>query len=716
MQVDPDQNAELTAIHEIIGRNILLPLFENSAQAIIVLNADDLRIVAANASARRVLDLSMRALQRLTLADALPMLPGPRITRIMSRFARLRRGMIRLSVAIETDMQRHFDVTVLRMPDRQRSIVILAQDTTAILRAAQIADAAEARMSMAINTLSDGFVLYDADDRLVICNETYRNFYPESAPAMQPGTTFEEILRFGLRHRQYADGIGREEEWLKERMYQHQTMRAPIEQKLSNGRWLRIVERQTPDGGRVGLRVDVTQLKEQQNALRRLAVTDELTGLRNRRNLLDDIALCAEGLGPDDSVVIFHLDLDRFKAVNDVYGHEAGDHVLKHCAALLESAVQPGEFAARVGGDEFVVVRRMASDRTVIAAFAEQIITRLMEPIGYAGQYMHIGASVGIALLELDVGMSARGTVLTSADLALYEAKKIGSCALFFEDSMRDNVLSVNALARELQVGLEREEFEAYFQPQVDASVGCCIGFEALLRWNHPRRGVLSAGQFLDVAQRAGLTDALDTLMMEAACNGLAWLAERDIHALSVSINMSTAQLSDRRLLQRIEAALTKFGAPRERLHIELLESTLLDERTSHFLENVKAMVEAGFTVELDDFGTGHAAIAALRKFRVSQIKIDRSFVRHIDTDRELQKLTSAIIGMARSLDISVLAEGVETDAEQAWLLARNCRLAQGWLYAKAMPLSDLPAFLAQYPPSGQARDNVSPKSIRGVS
>ena len=716
MQVDPDQNAELTAIQQVIGRNILLPLFESSAQAIIVLNASDLRIVAANGRARRSLGLSMRALQRLTMAEAVPTMPAARVSRVLTRFAQLRRPSVRLRAILPGDDPAIFDVDIMRMPDRQRSIVILAQDTTAILCAMQTADAAESRMSVAINALSDGFVLYDADDRLVICNETYRTFYPESAAAMTPGTRFEDILKFGLRNGQYADALGREDDWLRERMRQHMAMTGPIEQKLANGRWLRIVERPTLDGGRVGLRVDVTQLKEQQHALRRLAVTDELTGLRNRRNLLEDIAQCADSLNPSDSVVVFHLDLDRFKAVNDVYGHEAGDHVLKHCAALLESAVMPGEFAARVGGDEYIVVRRMPTDRQVIAAFADQIITRIMEPIAYAGQFMHIGASVGIALLELDVGMTTRGTVLTAADLALYEAKAIGSCALFFEPYMRDNVLSVNALARELQVALERQEFEAYFQPQIDATNGCCIGFEALLRWNHPRRGVLNAGQFLDVAQRAGLTDALDTLMMESACHGLQWLAEHDVPQASISINMSTAQLSDPRLLQRIEAALQKFDARRDLLHIELLESTLLDERTSHFLDNVKAMVEAGFTVELDDFGTGHAAIAALRKFRVSQIKIDRSFVRHIDSDLELQKLTSAIIGMAHSLDISVLAEGVETEAEQQWLLARGCRFAQGWLYGKAMPLREIADFLARYPPCRQARDSVSPRSIRGVS
>ncbi len=716
MQVDPDQNAELTAIQQVIGRNILLPLFEKSAQAIIVLNAADLRIVAANRRARLHLLSSMRILQRLTLMEAVTHLPTDRLARFLRLFAGIRRRSIRARIKTQSDPPRYYDVDIVRMPGHEPSIVLQMQDITETLSALKLADAAEARLLTAIDALSDGFVLFDADDKLVICNDTYRMFYPESAAVIRPGATFEEILRHGLARGQYSDGIGREDEWLRHRLDQHRRMTGAIEQKLANGRWLRIVERMTSDGGRVGLRVDVTTLKEQQHALRRMATTDELTGLRNRRNLLEDIAMMSDELARDEGVVVFHLDLDRFKAVNDVYGHEAGDHVLKHCAAMLESAVTPPDFAARVGGDEFIVVRRMTQDRDEIAIFAGQLICRMMAPIGYAGQFMHIGASIGIAMLELNAGMGTRGTVLTAADLALYEAKKIGGIAIFFEKQMREHVLSSNALARELQVALDRNEFEAYFQPQADALTQNCIGFEALLRWNHPRRDVLNAGQFLDVAQRAGLTDALDTLMMDEACLGLQWLANQGLCAVSVSINMSTAQLSDPRLLQRLESALEKHGVARHLLRIELLESTLLDERTSHFLANVKAMVEAGFVVELDDFGTGHAAIAALRKFRVSQIKIDRSFVRHIDTDEELQKLTGAIIGLANSLNISVLAEGVETLPEQEWLLRKGCRLAQGWLYGKAMPIAEISDFLKKFPAVSQPLINVSPKSILGVN
>jgi EAL domain-containing protein (putative c-di-GMP-specific phosphodiesterase class I) len=192
-----------------------------------------------------------------------------------------------------------------------------------------------------------------------------------------------------------------------------------------------------------------------------------------------------------------------------------------------------------------------------------------------------------------------------------------------------------------------------------------CIGFEALMRWNHPHRSVMNAEQFLDVAQRAGITDALDTLMTDSACHALRWLSNVGMphisFSFSFSFNISTAQLSHPRLLNRLETALAKFDVARHLLRIELLESTLLDEWTTHFLTNVNAMVNAGFVVELDDFGTAHAAIAALRKFHVSQIKINRSSVRHVDTDEELKKLTAAIIGLANSLDINVLAEGVET-------------------------------------------------------
>ena len=279
MQVDPDQNAEISAMQQVIDRNILLPLFENSGQAIMVLNSDDLHIVAANRLARTILKNGMRALQRLTLMDAVPSLPPDDVARFLRQFIRVRRRSVRARVGLNTDKATIYDVDIIRMPDQEKSIVIIAQDVSATVLALKMADEAESKMATAINALSDGFVLYDADDRLVICNQTYRTFYPESAAAMEPGNTFENILRLGLQNGQYADGIGREEEWLATRLKQHRSSQGVIEQKLSNGRWLRIVERATADGGRVGLRVDVTQLKEQQHALRRLAITDELTGL-----------------------------------------------------------------------------------------------------------------------------------------------------------------------------------------------------------------------------------------------------------------------------------------------------------------------------------------------------------------------------------------------------------------------------------------------------
>ena len=694
MRIDPDQSADLSALHQLVARGILHPLFEDSTALILVVDAETLRIVAVNAAARRAIGTGMRALQTQFLHDVFPIDPPDRMSHFMQAVARARRRQIRFRVAAPLNGGQIFDVDILKINETLPSFVIQARDVTETVRALETADRAEERLLTAIDALSDGFALFDAEDRLVICNETYRHYYPESADAMVPGTPFIDILRHGLQNGQYAEAIGREDAWLADRMDRHLNSPGIVEQKLSNGRWLRIMERPTSDGGRVGLRIDISTLKEQQDALRRLAITDELTGLRNRRNLLEDIALMTQRLQPGQVVSIFHLDLDRFKAVNDIYGHDAGDHLLKHTAAILESALLPGDFTARMGGDEFIVVRRMVDDRNRMRDFAHELIDRISEPVGFGGQFLHVGASIGIASFATMCVGGAQATVLTTADLALYEAKKLGGVAVFYEADMRDRLISDNDIAREVQTGLERQEFEAYFQPQIDARTGRCIGFEALLRWNHPRDGVLAAGKFLAIAQRAALADTLDTLMMNEACRCLQWLQAMGHVDVSVSINMSTAQLSDPRLLDRLEAALATYGVPRHLLHVELLESTLLDERTAHFLANVQAMVEAGFVVELDDFGTGHAAIAALRKFRVSRIKIDRSFVRYIDQDQELQKLTGAIVGMANSLDIGVLAEGVETQAEQDWLLRSGCPLAQGWLYGPAVPMARIGSFL----------------------
>ncbi|MBS1302309.1 EAL domain-containing protein [Loktanella sp. SALINAS62] len=546
----------------------------------------------------------------------------------------------------------------------------------------------------AINALSDGFVLYDQHDRMVICNEPYKSLYAKSAYRMVPGTRFRDILQAGLDKGEYLDAIGREVDWLNERLADHSRNNSIVEQRLSNGRWLRIEERMTSDGGRVGLRVDITDLKNQQEKLHRMMLTDELTGLRNRRNLLNDLLAWGDSLPPQQGLAVYHLDVERFKQINSVYGYDIGDRLLRHIADTLRAAAGPHGLTARVGGNEFIVAKKIDIAAVDIVDFAETLCKWTSGPVSIDGQQIACCVSAGIAVLDPATCRDGDGSVLAAAEMALAEAKQLGRSVQLFQPTMQVRAVNDGDLTRDLQRAVECNEFEAFFQPQVDAIAQRCIGFEALLRWVHPERGILPAGAFLAIAQRAGLTETLDDLVLDRACRALTFLDSIGRSDLTVSVNLSANQVADTRLLSRLLATLRRHDVARHRIRLELLESTLLDERTSHYIANIEKLVQAGFVMELDDFGTGHAAIATLRKFKVSQIKIDRSFVQNVDHDPELQELTGAIISLAQRLGICILAEGVETAAEQACLVSMGCSRAQGWFYDKALPLSKLPDFL----------------------
>ena len=297
---------------------------------------------------------------------------------------------------------------------------------------------------------------------------------------------------------------------------------------------------------------------------------------------------------------------------------------------------------------------------------------------------------------------------VTASDIALNEAKKEGgNFAVIFRSQMRDAIVENIEVAKDIRRGLEEDEFAPHFQPQIDTLTNTVVGFEALIRWDHQEKGMVPAFKFLHIAQRVGLTDALDDLVMDKSVQAVRQLRDWGLSSPSISINLSIAQISDPRILRRLQTHLDRHGVEPENIRVELLESTLLDDRASVIVENVHKLIRAGFEVELDDFGTGHAALATLRKFQVSRIKVDRSLVANIDKDSELQVITSALIDLAQNLGIDALAEGVETREEQEKLLELGCSVAQGYYHAKPMPLDDVRTWL-------QTRGNI-PEKVTGL-
>lgn len=438
----------------------------------------------------------------------------------------------------------------------------------------------------------------------------------------------------------------------------------------------------------VGTHVDITELRRQQQELERLASTDDLTGLYNRHRLHERISGLTRNLEPGERLAILHVDLDKFKAVNDTTGHEAGDHVLRETAQRLLAQTPAAAVLARVGGDEFLMAVRTRLADPEILGLATAIIDALSQPVIYLGRPCHVGASIGISILR---GGEALDQATADADIGLNEAKKRGrGRAVQFEPWMRDAAVQTAQISAEIQEGLERGEFESFFQPQIDLRTDAIVGFEALLRWHHPRRGLLGAADFIAYAEMGHMVEAIDDIVFGAACDILPRLTDLGLSEASVSVNMSTAQLSRPELVGRLVERITERGLPPHRIHIEILESTLLGERSANVIGNVRRLAQAGFKLELDDFGTGHAAIASLRNFPVARIKIDKSLVTGIAADTELQAITGAIIKLGHKLDVEVLAEGIESAPDFDHLKDEGCEIGQGYHFARPMAVAEL--------------------------
>jgi len=694
MQADPKQLAMLSSVHELVERDIFRPIYEGSDCRIIVFDAKSLRIISANATMCEILDKSLRDLRKSDLCDLLPAVEEGRLKRIAARMLNSSRSVFRLRVGAGS--AGYSKIKLQLLGEDKTSIIAYVEPNDVLHSVSQKAAIAEERLSVAIEALSDGFVLYDKDDRLVICNEKYRDIYRESAKAMVEGATFEEILRYGLERNQYSLGFNTPEVWLQKRMEEHRACNSVTEQRLNDGRWLRIVERQTSDGGRVGLRVDITQQKEQQNELRKMARTDDLTGLLNRRGITRKLQILATGLLEGERLAIFNLDLEGFKSINEVYGHDAGDILLAEQARRLQDFRPQPDAIARMGADDFIIALHGRYSDEELTSISNRLLDLVSQSHTYEHQALQVGANIGVSYVTPEDSEQIEGHI-TAADIALKEAQRSGnSNSVIFTPHMREEVFANIRFAKDIRRGLEANEFLPFFQPQLDTATGRVVGFEALIRWRHPDKGMVPAFKFLDVAQRVGLTEALDDLVMDKSCEAVRTMQSWGLEPVCVSINLSLAQISDPKILRRLQTCLERHDVEPDNIRVELLESTLLDDRASIIVKNVHKLIRAGFQVELDDFGTGHAAIATLRKFEVSRIKVDRSLVSQIDSDPELQVITSALIDLAKNLGIDALAEGVETPDEQKKLWEMGCYVAQGYLHAHPMPLEAIHDWLVE--------------------
>jgi diguanylate cyclase (GGDEF)-like protein/PAS domain S-box-containing protein len=479
----------------------------------------------------------------------------------------------------------------------------------------------------------------------------------------------------GAEFRTLMDKVGRVDDFVSE-IHRHRTRERIW---VSESAWLV----RSPSGEPLyyeGTVIDSSERVLAEARVAHMAHYDALTDLATRNSFLDSLRAALRQDRTNGTVAVHCIDLDRFKDVNDTMGHPAGDQLLRIAAKRLRGALRGGRDIARLGGDEFAVMQRDVADRADAEALAARLVRILSAPYRIDGVAIHIGASLGV-IVATESGVTAE-ELMKNVDIALYRAKADGrSTYRVFDPSMSEAAQRRRALEIDLRGAVANNELVAYLQPIVDIASGGIIAFEALLRWRHPERGMMSPGEFISIAEETGLIGSIGEWVLFEACAE----AARSAGSFTISVNLSPAQFRTRRVVKAVKGALSASGLSASRLVLEITESVLLmdDDQTKAALGELRGL---GVRFALDDFGTGHSSLSYLQKFSFDTIKIDRSFVGASDADQVNATLVRAVVSLGRELGIAVVAEGIETEEQRDKLAAQGCRYAQGYLFGRPGP------------------------------
>ncbi len=554
-------------------------------------------------------------------------------------------------------------------------------------------------LDQALESMVSGFVLLDAQQRVVQWNRRFEEIFPWMAGSMSAMLPFRQVLEASSRHHLPGASEAEHLEWVEQRLYAQLTSAIPHEQVLPNGQHIEITERATPEGGMVITYHDVTAMRRASAEIETLAFYDALTGLPNRRLLLDRLAQATAAVARSGQLgALLFLDLDHFKLVNDTMGHEVGDLLLQQVAQRLKACVRDADTVARLGGDEFVVMLKdLSADKHHAAQVAqhigEEMLLTLDQPYLLGDNPYRSTCSLGATLFGAD-GHSA-GELLKQADIAMYQVKaRRGNGLCFFDPQMQAVISDRAQLETDLRLALVQQEFELHYQPQF-ALNGSMVGAEALLRWHHPTRGLLLPGAFIVVAEESELILPMGAWVLRTACQQLAaWHGLAGVGALQLSVNVSARQFRQSDFVQVVTDAVVETGIQPHLLKLELTESLMLD-KVDDCIAKMEQLKATGIQFSLDDFGTGYSSLAYLTRLPLNQLKIDQSFVRNLGVRRSDGLIVQTIVGMARSLGLEVIAEGVETLAQKELLAQYGCELYQGYLLARPAPVAQLEALLA---------------------
>ena len=564
----------------------------------------------------------------------------------------------------------------IRSVAKNGDILALRMDITELVRQRRSAEEAQSRLLSAINAYPAPFCIYDADFKLLVYNKQYAEGFTNDPSELSVGMSLEQAVRVGLDNGAFADAVGREEAWLAE-FLANAVADHPLEDlHLAGDRFHRVFRSRSDGGDLIMVGVDMTEQVRQRRALEEYAARledanaeivfkalhDELTGLGNRRYLIEKFeALRRRYVAEGGELAALHLDLDRFKQINDTIGHGAGDNVLKIVAERIRMHVRPDDVVARIGGDEFVILIWEPAPTDRPFQLARTLVDAMSKPASFEGRECRFGASAGIARTPLaDVG-----ELLTSSDVALYKAKRAGRGVVgIFDGEDIKEMQQTKAMADDIMRGLELSEFHPFYQPQIDARSGQIVGVEALARWEHPEKGILMPDVFLPVAEDLNVVSEIDRQIFDkaiAACKAI--FAGFD-PIPNLSFNVSARRVSDGDfddIAQRVS------DYPGE-VAFELLETIFLEEQDDGFLFQLDKLRDLGISIEVDDFGSGRASIVSLQRIAPDRLKIDRRLVAPIAEGNSAARLVKSIIEIGNALSIAVVAEGVET-AEHARIL-----------------------------------------------
>ena len=552
------------------------------------------------------------------------------------------------------------------------------------------------RLDTALNNMSQGLIMFDSAERVVVCNDLYIQMYGLSREIVKPGCSFVELLRYRTEAGEFVHhDLEQYRADLVAAMTRGEVMSSILE--TADGREILITNSPMSAGGRVATHTDITERRRIEAKIAYMAQFDALTDLPNRVKLYERLRQMLARPKRGDHVAVFCLDLDRFKDVNDAHGHPVGDLLLQSVAGRLRQCIRDADMVARLGGDEFAIVQAGASQPTDATSLASRLIEVIGAPYEIGGRQVMIELSIGIALAPND-GLDPE-QLLKNADLALYRAKADGrGLYRFFEPEMDARMQARRALEIDLRKAIANSEFELFYQPLVDMRTERVTGFEALIRWHHPERGMIPPLEFIGVAEETGLIGPIGDWVLRRACAEAAtW--PRDV---KIAVNLSPLQFKNKGLLRSVVSALAASGLSPNRLELEITESVLLQDGDTT-LAVLHELRELGVRISMDDFGTGYSSLSYLRKFPFDKIKIDQTFIFDMSDHSDSLAIVRAVIAMGNGLGIATTAEGVETAEQFKQLKLEGCTEVQGYLFSPPRPATEVRGLLAAINPAFKA-------------